>query len=222
MKTPSAQPKKTSKAQVKTTKAQPKKATAQRTVKTPRAANKQAAVPKRAPRRTVAHPSNGTDRTAIRSQAEKHRSRTTHTNQSEPQNSYEQQVKDAPKFSLPVPESQNTFSFHKLAATVAYMMGTPWGFLTSLAIIILWLCLGPVFHFSDTWQLLINTGTTIVTFLMVFLIQNTQNRDAKAINLKLDELIRAISEANNGMIDIEDLSDDDLKRIAAQYAKTRA
>jgi low affinity Fe/Cu permease len=227
MKTPRVQPKKTSRAQAKTssakpknprTKAQPKATTAKRTVKTPRAANKQSAVSHRAARRTVTHSSNGT---AVRGQSQKHHSHTTDNRQAASQKANEQQMNDAPKFSLPVPESQNTFSFHKLAANVAYMMGTPWGFFSSLGIIVLWLCLGPVFGFSDTWQLLINTGTTIVTFLMVFLIQNTQNRDAKAINLKLDELIRAMRGANNGMIDIEDLSDDDLKRIALRYAKTR-
>ncbi|AXC12367.1 putative membrane protein [Acidisarcina polymorpha] len=85
----------------------------------------------------------------------------------------------------------------------------------------IWGATGPLFHFSDTWQLIINTGTTIVTFLMVFLIQNTQNRDAKAINLKLNELIRAIDKARNKMIDIENLSDLELDALQATYEKVR-
>ena len=82
--------------------------------------------------------------------------------------------------------------------------------------------LGPHFRYSDTWQLVVNTATTIVTFLMVFLIQNTQNRDAKAIHLKLDEIIRAIRPANNQMIDIEKLSDAELKQLADQFEKIRS
>lgn len=80
---------------------------------------------------------------------------------------------------------------------------------------------GPAFHYSDTWQLIINTGTTIVTFLMVFLIQNTQNRDAKAAHLKLDELIRALGPARNKLVDLEDLSDDDMKKLEQEFAKLR-
>jgi low affinity Fe/Cu permease len=80
---------------------------------------------------------------------------------------------------------------------------------------------GPIFHYSDTWQLVINTGTTIVTFLMVFLIQNTQNRDARAINLKLNELIRAIDKARDNMIDIENLSDLELDELQARYEKVK-
>lgn len=86
----------------------------------------------------------------------------------------------------------------------------------------IWAGTGPVFHFSNTWQLVINTGTTIVTFLMVFLIQNTQNRDARAINLKLDELIRAVGDARNNMIDIERLSDAELDLLHARYEKINA
>ena len=84
-----------------------------------------------------------------------------------------------------------------------------------------WAASGPIFHFSDTWQLVINTGTTIVTFLMVFLIQNTQNRDAKAVHLKLDELIRALGGARNKLVDLEKLSDDDLKSLEAEFEKLR-
>ena len=80
---------------------------------------------------------------------------------------------------------------------------------------------GPYFHYSDTWQLIINTGTTVVTFLVVFLIQNTQNRDARAIHLKLDEIIKSIDQAHNEMIDIEHLSDDELQRLAEKYQKVR-
>jgi len=85
--------------------------------------------------------------------------------------------------------------------------------------VILWGAVGPIFHYSDTWQLVINTGTTIVTFLMVFLIQNTQNRDARAINLKLDELIRAIDKARDNMISIESLSDAELEVLHTRYEK---
>ena len=88
--------------------------------------------------------------------------------------------------------------------------------------ILVWAVLGPVFHFSDTWQLVINTGTTIVTFLMVFLIQNTQNRDARAINLKLNELIRSIDKARDQMIDIENLSDLELDELHAKYERIKA
>lgn len=95
-------------------------------------------------------------------------------------------------------------TFSVAAAKVAYLTGTPWGFLLALAVIVSWALTGPIFGFSDTWQLVINTGTTIVTFLMVFLIQNTQNRDAKATHVKLDELIRSIAEAHNREIDIEE------------------
>jgi len=89
-------------------------------------------------------------------------------------------------------------------------------------IIVIWAAVGPIFHFSDTWQLVINTGTTIVTFLMVFLIQNTQNRDARAINLKLNELIRAIDKARDQMIDIENLSDLELDELQRKYESIRA
>ena len=87
--------------------------------------------------------------------------------------------------------------------------------------ILLWIITGPAFHFSDTWQLIINTATTIVTFLMVFLIQNTQNRDAKAMHLKLDELIRAMEGARNHLVDLEELSDDDLKKLEEQFRRLR-
>jgi low affinity Fe/Cu permease len=92
-------------------------------------------------------------------------------------------------------------------------------FAVAVALIVVWLVSGPIFGFSDTWQLIINTSTTIVTFLMVFLIQNTQNRDAEAIHLKLDELIRAMKGAHNALLDLEELEEEDLDRIREQYEK---
>ncbi len=89
----------------------------------------------------------------------------------------------------------------------------------AIAIIVVWALTGPAFHFSDTWQLIINTGTTIVTFLMVFLIQNTQNRDAKAVHLKLDELIRALQGARDHLVDLEKLSDDELKKLESEFER---
>ena len=107
--------------------------------------------------------------------------------------------------------------FRKYAARVAELVGTSWAFLTAVSAIAFWAATGPLFHFSDTWQLVINTSTTIITFLMVFLIQNTQNRDAKAIHLKLDELIWAIKGARNTMIDLEHLSDQELEELHSQF-----
>ncbi len=107
--------------------------------------------------------------------------------------------------------------FRKYASGVAERVGSPGAFLSALALILVWATSGPLFHFSDTWQLVINTGTTIITFLMVFLIQNTQNRDAKSIHLKLDELIRAIDSAHNTMIDLEHLSDKELEDLHRQF-----
>ena len=95
----------------------------------------------------------------------------------------------------------------------------PSAFVVAGAIIIVWIVTGPLFHFSDTWQLVINTGTTIVTFLMVFLIQNTQNRDSEALQVKLDELIRAIDGAHNTLLDLEDLEEDELDLIRLDYSK---
>ena len=107
--------------------------------------------------------------------------------------------------------------FHNFAAKSSYMVGTKWAFWIAVLIILAWAISGPYFHFSDTWQLVINTGTTIVTFLMVFLIQNTQNRDARAVHLKLDEIIRAIGKAHNNMINIENLSDEELQRLSQKF-----
>jgi len=109
--------------------------------------------------------------------------------------------------------------FRKFAHRTSEAVGSPAAFIAAVAIILLWALSGPLFHFSDTWQLIINTGTTIITFLMVFLIQNTQNRDAKAIHLKLDELIRSAKGARNWMIDLEDLSDEEIEAFRKEFQR---
>lgn len=111
--------------------------------------------------------------------------------------------------------------FRRMAKKLAGAIGSPYAFVLALGGVVLWAILGPVFGFSDTWQLVINTSTTIITFLVVFMIQNTQNRDSKALHLKLDELIRAIHAARNGLIDSEDLSDDELDRLEHEFARLR-
>ena len=113
-------------------------------------------------------------------------------------------------------------AFRVFARRSSTILGSAWSFTGALLIILVWILTGPTFHFSDTWQLIINTGTTIVTFLMVFLIQNTQNRDAKAMHLKLDEMIRALKGARNELVDLEDLSDEDLKKLEEQFRRLRA
>jgi len=107
--------------------------------------------------------------------------------------------------------------FSRFATHAASVAGHPVGFAAACAIIVGWATTGPIFEFSDTWQLVINTGTTIITFLMVFLIQNTQNRDSKAMQLKLDELIRATKGAHNAILDLEELTEQDLDRIRRRY-----
>jgi len=109
--------------------------------------------------------------------------------------------------------------FDKMAKASAWLSGRPATFLLSVALIVVWLVTGPFFNFSDTWQLVINTGTTIITFLMVFLIQNTQNRDTAAIHLKLDELIRAVEGARNSAILLEDASEDELVETRNEYVE---
>ena len=109
--------------------------------------------------------------------------------------------------------------FRKFAQKTSQMVGSSWAFILAVAIIVVWAATGPMFRYSDTWQLVINTGTTIITFLMVFLIQNTQNRDAKAIHLKLDELIKGVKGARTGLVNLEELSDAELERLRKEFAK---
>ena len=111
--------------------------------------------------------------------------------------------------------------FSRFASETAQVVGHPFMFLLAVVVLVIWAVSGPFFHFSDTWQLIINTGTTIVTFLVVFLIQNTQNRDAKALHLKLDELIRSHNPANDDLIDIQKLSDEELDQLEKRYEKIR-
>ena len=112
-------------------------------------------------------------------------------------------------------------AFRVFARRTSNVLGSAWAFVLALLVIVVWGITGPTFHYSDTWQLIINTGTTIVTFLMAFLIQNTQNRDAKAVHLKLDEIIRAIKGARNELVDLEELSDEDLKKLEQQFQRIR-
>jgi low affinity Fe/Cu permease len=112
-------------------------------------------------------------------------------------------------------------AFRCFAQRSSILLGSAWAFCGAVLVIVVWLVTGPTFHFSDTWQLIINTATTVVTFLMVFLIQNTQNRDAKAMHLKLDELIRAIKGARNQLVDVENLADEDLKKLEEQFRRLR-
>lgn len=112
-------------------------------------------------------------------------------------------------------------AFRIFARHSAIALGSAWAFAGAVLVIFIWVITGPTFHFSDTWQLVINTATTIITFLMVFLIQNTQNRDAKAVHLKLDELIRALKGARNHLVDLEHLSDEELKKLERQFQGLR-
>lgn len=107
--------------------------------------------------------------------------------------------------------------FHKIAQKVADWVGSPKAFFLAALVVIIWGLSGPAFGYSDTWQLVINTGTTILTFLMVFLIQNTQNRDNRAIHLKLDELIRAMKQARNKLLDVEDETDVEIARLQKEF-----
>jgi low affinity Fe/Cu permease len=111
--------------------------------------------------------------------------------------------------------------FRRFSNCAADNMGSPAAFLLGVVIIVIWAFTGPMFHYSDTWQLVINTGTTIITFLMVFLIQATQNRDARAMHLKLDELIRAVSEARMGLVAVEESSDEVIDELKDEFSKMR-
>ncbi|HEY8368292.1 MAG TPA: low affinity iron permease family protein [Thermodesulfobacteriota bacterium] len=108
--------------------------------------------------------------------------------------------------------------FRRFAHQASRLVGSPWAFLVAAVTLVIWAVTGPAFGYSDAWQLVINTGTTIVTFLMVFLIQNTQNRDARAVHLKLDELIRAVRGARTSLVDLEDLTDRELDELQREFA----
>lgn len=110
------------------------------------------------------------------------------------------------------------FTFARFAQATSRAAGRPTAFLMAVTVIVVWLVTGPVFHYSDTWQLVINTGTTVATFLMVFLIQNSQNRDSEALQIKLDELIRATEGAHNALLDLEELEERELDRIRSTYS----
>lgn len=119
------------------------------------------------------------------------------------------------------PQKTLSDAFHKFAKKLSGAVGSPWAFIGALLVVAVWSAAGPLFNYSNTWQLMINTGTTIVTFVMVFLIQNTQNRDAKAIHLKLDELIRCLKGARNSLIDLEEMSEQELDQVQRQFVKLR-
>jgi low affinity Fe/Cu permease len=112
--------------------------------------------------------------------------------------------------------------FRRFARKISEVLGRAEVFLGAVLLIVIWAALGPIYHYSDTWQLVINTATTVVTFLMVFLIQNTQNRDAKAIQLKLDELIRGVQGARTGLVRLEELSDEELRELECSFQRLRS
>src|SRR6478735_2411528 len=111
--------------------------------------------------------------------------------------------------------------FRRLAEKSAHAVGSYWAFLIALLTIMVWALTGPYFNYSDTWQLFINTGTTIVTFLMVFLIQNTQNRETRIVALKLDELLRGVEGARTGLVELDHMSDDELQAVQGEFARLR-
>jgi low affinity Fe/Cu permease len=120
------------------------------------------------------------------------------------------------------PAPNRASSFTRFANAAARATGRPGTFVLAVVVIVVWAATGPIFGFSDTWQLIINTGTTIVTFLMVFLIQNTQNRDSEAMHVKMDELIRALEGAHNALLDLEELDDETLDKIRERYRRLAA
>ncbi|PJI38520.1 low affinity iron permease family protein [Ferrovibrio sp.] len=125
----------------------------------------------------------------------------------------------SPTQNQPKPKPGLTLWFNRFASRAAHFTGTPWVFVTAVLSIVLWAATGPLLGFSEVWQLTVNTGTTIITFLMVFLIQNTQNRDAVAMHIKLDELIRATRNAENSLLDLEELTEDELDQFRNTYEK---
>ena len=111
--------------------------------------------------------------------------------------------------------------FRKLSLSASNALGSPWVFVINVLLILVWLAAGPLANFSDTWQLVVNTATTVFTYLAVFLIQNTQNRDAKAVHLKLDELISSVHGARNRLVDLEELSDEELTQLQKEFQRLR-
>jgi low affinity Fe/Cu permease len=111
--------------------------------------------------------------------------------------------------------------FRAFAERAARAVGSYWAFMLALLVVVIWAATGPIFNYSDTWQLIINTGTTIVTFLMVFLIQNTQNRETRIVTLKLDELLRGVEGARTGFIKLDNMSDEELKTVQSEFARLR-
>ncbi|HWG53047.1 MAG TPA: low affinity iron permease family protein [Gemmatimonadaceae bacterium] len=120
----------------------------------------------------------------------------------------------------PAPVNQAPI-FRRFAQTTARAVGSSAAFITAVIVVIAWAVMGPMFRYSDTWQLVINTGTTIITFLVVFLIQNTQNREGQALQLKLDELLRAVTTARTGLVGLENLSDEELAHLQEQFLRLR-
>jgi low affinity Fe/Cu permease len=116
-------------------------------------------------------------------------------------------------------DKTNNRFFGNFSTTVTKITGSSWALVIAVLLIAVWLCAGPIFHFSDTWQLIVNTGTSVITFLMVFIIQQSQNKDTMALQLKLNELIAANNKASNRLIDVEDLNDDELKRLKKFYCE---
>jgi low affinity Fe/Cu permease len=111
--------------------------------------------------------------------------------------------------------------FRRLAERTSFAIGSPWAFLLAVLTVVIWGVTGPIFKFSDTWQLFINTGTTILTFLIVFLIQNTQNREARIINLKLDELLRGVEGARTGLVELDHMTDEELEIVQMEFTRLR-